>query len=572
MTAPIARTGRKRPPTISKKRAPTRSVERELWDLGHDVVVGIDEVGRGAWAGPLMVGAVILPRDRRVNGVRDSKLLTERDRERLFERIATWTVAWGVGAATQIECDELGMSAAQRLAAARALAGLGVTPDAAVVDGRWDFVSPHVAHVERRVKADARCLSVAAASILAKVVRDREMREHAEHYPRVVLRHQQGLPVPGAQGRPAGLRAVGDPPPQLGLHGPLRPVARHPPRPTAPTNPRSSDHVFIQISVPALTPESVSTGVKRGGEGSRGTARTAGGPARRWRAAVAPGPTRIEQPSSAMAVKTSSSVRSSPTKAMWRAPNSPLQLGHRLGLARRPGEQLDDAVARLDVGAGHVGRSLSQQLGRPGADLGVRLADVEDDAGRLELDPRPVAGEDGGGIGQGGQPVEAPALVGAQLDLPLVAPLQPVQPEHLHDVREPEPGEVLDRAARHDGHRRAVGQARRRPRAPRAAARRRRRGRRSAPAPRRRRDRPAAGVPSAAAAPATASGSSKVVPSSRGDPLDGVTVSLIVTRPRRCGEVGEEPFGPSLHVAAAHDLAQPGHAGPAARGGASRPP
>ena len=56
MTAPIARTGRKQPPTISKKRAPTRSVERELWDLGHEVVVGIDEVGRGAWAGPLMVG------------------------------------------------------------------------------------------------------------------------------------------------------------------------------------------------------------------------------------------------------------------------------------------------------------------------------------------------------------------------------------------------------------------------------------------------------------------------------------------------------------------------------------
>ena len=182
MTAPIARV-RRRTPAVSKKRAPTRSVERELWDRGLDIVVGVDEVGRGAWAGPLMVGAVILPRDRRVNGVRDSKLLTERDRERLFERIASWTVAWGVGAASQVECDELGMSAAQRLAAARAFAALDVTPDAAVVDGRWDFVSPLVGHVERRVKADARCLSVAAASILAKVVRDREKREHAEHYP-----------------------------------------------------------------------------------------------------------------------------------------------------------------------------------------------------------------------------------------------------------------------------------------------------------------------------------------------------------------------------------------------------
>ena len=105
MTAPVR---------ISKKRAPTRSMERELWELGHDHVVGIDEVGRGAWAGPLTVGAVVLPRDRRVNGIRDSKLLTEVERERLFARIAAWCVAWGVGSASQAECDELGMSAAQR--------------------------------------------------------------------------------------------------------------------------------------------------------------------------------------------------------------------------------------------------------------------------------------------------------------------------------------------------------------------------------------------------------------------------------------------------------------------------
>ncbi len=88
------------------------------------------------------------------------------------------------------------MSAAQRLAAQRALAGLGVTPDVAVVDGNWDFVSPHVGHVERRVKADARCLSVAAASILAKVVRDREMREHAEHYPHWSFDTNKGYPCP----------------------------------------------------------------------------------------------------------------------------------------------------------------------------------------------------------------------------------------------------------------------------------------------------------------------------------------------------------------------------------------
>jgi ribonuclease HII len=193
MTTP---TSRARRPTLSKKRAPTRSIEREMWALGHEVVVGIDEVGRGAWAGPLTVGAAIVPADRRVNGIRDSKMLSEREREHLFDRVGSWCDAWGVGSASQIECDELGMSAAQKLAAQRAIAALGVVPDVAIVDGSWDFVTPHVANVERRVKADARCLSVAAASILAKVVRDREMREHAEHYPAWSFDTNKGYPCP----------------------------------------------------------------------------------------------------------------------------------------------------------------------------------------------------------------------------------------------------------------------------------------------------------------------------------------------------------------------------------------
>src|SRR5215210_4410978 len=134
-----------RMPRVSTK-APTRDVERQLFDAGHEVIVGIDEVGRGSWAGPLMVGAAVLPLDRRVNGVRDSKMLTELERERLFDRIAGWCSAWAVGAASQIECDELGMADAQRLAAARAIGGLGVRPDAAVVDGNWNFVGSNVPH------------------------------------------------------------------------------------------------------------------------------------------------------------------------------------------------------------------------------------------------------------------------------------------------------------------------------------------------------------------------------------------------------------------------------------------
>ena len=181
---------------ISKKTAPTRAIEKELWEAGHEIVVGIDEVGRGAWAGPLMVGAAILPRDKRVLGVRDSKLLTEREREQLFDKVASWCVAWAVGGASQEECDELGMAPAQRLATRRAIEALGVQPDAAVVDGKWNFVAPHVAHVEMRVKADAICLPVAAASILAKVTRDRIMREQAEHYPHWHFDTNKGYPCP----------------------------------------------------------------------------------------------------------------------------------------------------------------------------------------------------------------------------------------------------------------------------------------------------------------------------------------------------------------------------------------
>jgi ribonuclease HII len=177
-------------------RAPTRVIEKELWADGHEVVVGIDEVGRGAWAGPLMVGAAILPRDKRVNGVRDSKMLTEATREKLFDKVAGWCDTWAVGAASQEECDEMGMADAQRLAARRAVDALGVQPDAAVCDGKWNFLTGIVPHVEMRVKADLHCLPVAAASILAKVTRDRIMRDMAASYPHWSFDTNKGYPCP----------------------------------------------------------------------------------------------------------------------------------------------------------------------------------------------------------------------------------------------------------------------------------------------------------------------------------------------------------------------------------------
>ena len=182
--------------TPSRKHPPNRQLEAELWESGCELVVGIDEVGRGAWAGPLAVGAAVLPRDRRVNGVRDSKMLSEVERERMFDKVASWCDAWAVGVVSEIECDELGMAEAQRVAARRAIDALGVTVDAAVVDGKWNFVAGVVPRVEMRVKADAYCLPVAAASVLAKVTRDRFMREQAEHYPHWHFDTNKGYPCP----------------------------------------------------------------------------------------------------------------------------------------------------------------------------------------------------------------------------------------------------------------------------------------------------------------------------------------------------------------------------------------
>ena len=178
---------------------PSLATERALWADGYQVVVGVDEVGRGSWAGPISVGAAVLPRDRRVYKVRDSKMLTEPERERLFPRLAAWCATWSVGHASQVECDELGMSAAQRLAARRAIEGLGLTPDAVLVDGRWDFVGvgpDGKRHVSRIVKGDASCLSIATASVLAKVTRDRLMRGEAEHFPGYDFHLNKGYPCP----------------------------------------------------------------------------------------------------------------------------------------------------------------------------------------------------------------------------------------------------------------------------------------------------------------------------------------------------------------------------------------
>jgi ribonuclease HII len=184
---------------------PHASRERLLFESGAKTIVGIDEVGKGSWAGPLVIGIAMLSRETvftdepavALGGVRDSKQLSELQREEIFDQVAARCVRWSIGAASALECDQLGMVEAQRLATARGFAALSVpSVDVAIVDGRWDFVSPHAHKVLVEVKADADCVSVAAASVLAKVSRDRMMRSLAGDYPQWHFDTNKGYPCP----------------------------------------------------------------------------------------------------------------------------------------------------------------------------------------------------------------------------------------------------------------------------------------------------------------------------------------------------------------------------------------
>jgi len=163
-------------------RAPTLSRERALWATGLRCVAGVDEVGRGPLAGPVVAAAVVLPDERaRFRGLRDSKLMTAAEREAAAVLIRERAVAWGLGAASVREIDRHNVLRASVRAMRRALAQLTVSPDFVLVDGLplRDLGYPH----EAIVGGDARCLSIAAASILAKVARDRLMTALARRYP-----------------------------------------------------------------------------------------------------------------------------------------------------------------------------------------------------------------------------------------------------------------------------------------------------------------------------------------------------------------------------------------------------
>ncbi|HEU0197348.1 MAG TPA: ribonuclease HII [Nevskiaceae bacterium] len=165
-----------------------------------ELVAGIDEVGRGCLAGPVYAAAVILVPERVPAGLRDSKQLSPRARERLVPRIQSSAVAWAIGSASVAEIDELNILRATFLAMRRALAGLGVVPDRCLVDGNRD---PGLARPVRTIVGGDRLEpAIMAASIVAKVARDAEMVTMDARYPGYGWAHHKGY------GTPEHLRAL----------------------------------------------------------------------------------------------------------------------------------------------------------------------------------------------------------------------------------------------------------------------------------------------------------------------------------------------------------------------------
>lgn len=166
-------------------------VERELRSAGGPLVAGVDEVGRGPLAGPVVACAVVMPhRDPFIEGIADSKKLNRKKREELASHIKERAVSVGIGAASVAEIDRLNIYHATSLAMRRAIQRLGVVPNHVVIDGRpiKTLGIPHTAIV----KGDSVCYSIACASIIAKVTRDRLMTALARRYPHYLWERNAG--------------------------------------------------------------------------------------------------------------------------------------------------------------------------------------------------------------------------------------------------------------------------------------------------------------------------------------------------------------------------------------------
>ena len=194
----------KTPAAKTPRPIPTLSLETVLAQSVGGLVCGVDEAGRGPWAGPVSAAAVILSADDLPEGVDDSKALTAQKREALEVEIKARAIAWGVGFASVEEIHELNILHATGLAMCRAIEQLATPPVAALVDGNYRFKLP--CDVQTVVGGDGLSLSIAAASILAKVARDRLMIELDAEYPGYGFASHKGYNAPAHQ---AALKAMG---------------------------------------------------------------------------------------------------------------------------------------------------------------------------------------------------------------------------------------------------------------------------------------------------------------------------------------------------------------------------
>lgn len=164
--------------------------EKSFYNDAVQILCGVDEAGRGPLAGPVCAAAVILPKETVIEGLNDSKKLSEKKREQLYDVICETAVSYAISFATVAEIEELNILHATQLAMIRAINELDPVPDLALIDGNQagDIKFPH----ETVIKGDASCVSIAAASILAKVTRDRFMVEMAEQYPNYHFEKHKG--------------------------------------------------------------------------------------------------------------------------------------------------------------------------------------------------------------------------------------------------------------------------------------------------------------------------------------------------------------------------------------------
>ena len=182
--------------------------ERRLWSSGRSYIAGMDEVGRGPLAGPVVAAAVILPQDFDVLGIDDSKKLSPKKREELFEVIKEKALAWAIGWVGPERIDEINILEATKEAMTQAVQGLSLQPDHVLIDGNFTVRALALPQTSI-VKGDANSTSIAAASILAKVTRDRYMEEMDAVYPGYLFASNKGY---GTKAHYDGLKAQGPTP------------------------------------------------------------------------------------------------------------------------------------------------------------------------------------------------------------------------------------------------------------------------------------------------------------------------------------------------------------------------